>query len=224
MVRIMHNKWFSTVWEFNWRLTQLNWLVDDRLIWEVEKSIEDCHTRACHRRSAQAMGVTGRGRRWADGRGFNFATLSRCDEGSYQNKDLTTGVSPDPFLSPLPTLRLILALSSSGAEVSQILLRIYRELKPSVDWLEHTTYLAAKEFFQSALHRAGWLLRQSTMSITGASGSAAGYNLVKRLVNFFVKIMILLVYVNNMIDMFYLRDNICHVLLVSTMIFFMMII
>jgi hypothetical protein len=27
-----------------------------------------------------------------------------------------------------------------------------------------------------------------------------------------------------MIDMFYLRDNICHVLLVSTMIFFMMII
>jgi asparagine N-glycosylation enzyme membrane subunit Stt3 len=36
--------------------------------------------------------------------------------------------------------------------------------------------------------------------------------------------MILLASVNNMIDMFYLRDNTCHVLLVSTMIFFMMII
>jgi hypothetical protein len=36
--------------------------------------------------------------------------------------------------------------------------------------------------------------------------------------------MILLVCVNSMIDIFYLRDNICHVLLVSTIIFFMMII
>jgi hypothetical protein len=62
------------------------------------------------------------------------------------------------------------------------------------------------------------------MSITGASGSAAGYNLIKHLVNFFVKIMIWLVSVNSMIDMFYLRDNTCHILLVSTMIFFMMII
>jgi hypothetical protein len=69
----------------------------------------------------------------------------------------------------------------------------------------------------------GRLLRQSTISITGASGSAAGYNLVKHLVNFFVKIMILLVSVNSMIDMFYLRDNTYHVLLVSTIIFFMMI-
>jgi hypothetical protein len=42
----MHNKWFSTVREFNWRLTQFNWLVDDRLIWEVEEIIEHCHTRA----------------------------------------------------------------------------------------------------------------------------------------------------------------------------------
>jgi hypothetical protein len=58
------------------------------------------------------------------------------------------------------------------------------------------------------------------MSITGASGSAARYNLVKRLVNFFVEIMILLVCVNSMIDIFYLRDNTYHVLLVSTMIFF----
>jgi hypothetical protein len=78
--------------------------------------------------------------------------------------------------------------------------------------------------FQSALHQAGRLLRQSTMLITGASGLAAGYNLVKRLVNYFVKIMILLVCINSMINMFYLRDNFCHVLLVSTMIFFMMII
>jgi hypothetical protein len=62
------------------------------------------------------------------------------------------------------------------------------------------------------------------MSITGAFGSAAGYNLVKRLVNFFVKIMILVISVNSMIDMFYLRDNTCHVLLISTMIFFMIII
>jgi hypothetical protein len=62
------------------------------------------------------------------------------------------------------------------------------------------------------------------MSITGAFGSAAGYNLVKRLVNFFVKIMILLISVNNMIDIFYLRDNTCHVLLINTLIFFMMII
>jgi hypothetical protein len=62
------------------------------------------------------------------------------------------------------------------------------------------------------------------MSITGVSGLAVGYNLVKRLVNFFVKIMILLICVNSMIYMFYLRDNICHVLLVSTMIFFMIII
>jgi hypothetical protein len=62
------------------------------------------------------------------------------------------------------------------------------------------------------------------MLITGASGLAAGYNLVKRLVNYFVKIMILLVCINSMINMFYLRDNFCHVLLVSTMIFFMMII
>jgi hypothetical protein len=62
------------------------------------------------------------------------------------------------------------------------------------------------------------------MSITGASGSAAGYNLVKRLVNFFVKIMILLISVNSMIDIFYLRDNTYHVLLINTMIFCMMII
>jgi hypothetical protein len=62
------------------------------------------------------------------------------------------------------------------------------------------------------------------MSITGAFGSAAGYNLVKHLVNFFIKIMILMISVNSMIDMFYLRDNTCHVLLISTMIFFMMII
>jgi hypothetical protein len=62
------------------------------------------------------------------------------------------------------------------------------------------------------------------MSITGASSSAAGYNLIKRLINYFVKIIILLVCVNSMIDMFYLRHNFCHVLLVSTMIFFMMII
>jgi hypothetical protein len=285
MVQVMHNKWFHTVREFNWRLIQLNWLVDDRLIWEVEKNIEDCHMRT--RAAAARPGPWAWARRTAaSGRDFNFATLFLCDKRSYQNKGLIRGVSAGLFLSPLPTLRL-----SGSAEVSQLLLRIYRELKPSVDRLEHTTYPAVKEFFrsvscahtrwksrasgtfssrgftcsgqgwpsrfwgvpsvarllisvppcsrrcwwssssrrplhsfQSALYRAGRLLRQSTMSITGASGSAARYNLIKHLVNYFVKIMILLVCVNNMIDMFYLRDNICHVSLVSTMIFFMMII
>jgi hypothetical protein len=91
----------------------------------------------------------GRRRQRAGRRGFNFATLSRCDEGSYQNKGLMTGISSGSFLSPLPTLRLILALSSGAAEVSRLLPRIYRELKLSVDRLKHTTYPAAKEFFRS---------------------------------------------------------------------------
>jgi hypothetical protein len=46
-VWLMPIKWFSTVWVFNWRLTQLKWLICGRLPWEVEKKIDECHTRAC---------------------------------------------------------------------------------------------------------------------------------------------------------------------------------
>ena len=66
-----------------------------------------------------------------------------------------------------------------------------------------------------ALHRAGRLHQQSTMLLSGAFGSAAGY------ANFIVKIAIFTASVSSMIDMFYLRNSTCHALLFSTRFIFM---
>ena len=60
------------------------------------------------------------------------------------------------------------------------------------------------------------------MVFSGAFGSAAGYDFVKRLASFIVKITIFLVSVNSMIDMFYLSNITCHILLVCTKIIFLM--
>jgi len=54
------------------------------------------------------------------------------------------------------------------------------------------------------------------MSLSGASGSAAGY------ANFIVKIAILVASVNSRIDMLYLRNFTCHALLSSIRFIFMM--
>ena len=54
------------------------------------------------------------------------------------------------------------------------------------------------------------------MSLSGASGSAAGY------ANLILKITIFVISINTVIDMFYLRDSTCHALLVSTSFIFMM--
>ena len=48
------------------------------------------------------------------------------------------------------------------------------------------------------------------MSLSGASGSAAGY------ANLILKVAIFVISVNNVIDMLYLRVFTCHALLVST--------
>ena len=48
------------------------------------------------------------------------------------------------------------------------------------------------------------------MSLSGASGSAAGY------ANLIIKIAIFVISINTVIDMFYLRVFTCHALLVST--------
>ena len=62
----------------------------------------------------------------------------------------------------------------------------------------------------SALHRAGRLHQQSTMPLSGVSGSTAGYaNLIA-------------IFVISVIDILYLRDSTCHVLLVSTCFILMM--
>ena len=66
-----------------------------------------------------------------------------------------------------------------------------------------------------ALHRAGRLHQQSTMSLSGASGSAAGY------ANLIVKIAIFVVSLNSMINMCYLRNFTYHTLLFSTRFIFM---
>ena len=68
----------------------------------------------------------------------------------------------------------------------------------------------------SARHRAGRLHQQSTMSLLGASGSAAGY------ANLILKVSIFVISVNTVIDMLYLRVFTCHALLVSTSFMFMM--
>jgi len=68
----------------------------------------------------------------------------------------------------------------------------------------------------SARHRAGRLHQQSTMSLSGASGTAAGY------ADLILKIAIFVISVNTVIDMLYLRDSTCHALLVSTSFIFMM--
>ena len=67
-----------------------------------------------------------------------------------------------------------------------------------------------------ALHQAGRLHQQSTMSLSGASGSAAGY------ANLIVKIAIFVASVNSMIDMLYLRNSTCHALLFNTSFILMM--
>ena len=54
------------------------------------------------------------------------------------------------------------------------------------------------------------------MSLSGASGSAAGY------ANLVLKVAIFVISVNTMIDMLYLRVFTCHTLLVSTSFIFMM--
>ena len=54
------------------------------------------------------------------------------------------------------------------------------------------------------------------MSLSGASGSAAGY------ANLILKVAIFVISVNTVIDMLYLRDSTCHALLVSTSFIFMM--
>ena len=54
------------------------------------------------------------------------------------------------------------------------------------------------------------------MSLSGASGSAAGY------ANLILKVAIFVISVNNVIDMLYLRVFTCHALLVSTSFMFMM--
>ena len=54
------------------------------------------------------------------------------------------------------------------------------------------------------------------MSLSGASGSAAGY------ANLILKVAIFVISVNSMIDMLYLRISTCHALLVSTSFIFMM--
>jgi len=65
-----------------------------------------------------------------------------------------------------------------------------------------------------ALHQAGRLHQQSTMSLSGASGSAAGYaNLIVKIAIFVASIMI---------DMLYLRNPTYHALLFSTRFIFMM--
>jgi hypothetical protein len=61
------------------------------------------------------------------------------------------------------------------------------------------------------------------MAFPGASGSAAGYDFAKQLVIFILNISIFLISVNSMVDMFYLCNTTCHILLVCTeIIFFMM--
>ena len=54
------------------------------------------------------------------------------------------------------------------------------------------------------------------MSLSGASGSAAGY------ADLILKIAIFVISINTMIDMLYLRVFTCHALLVSTSFMFMM--
>jgi len=54
------------------------------------------------------------------------------------------------------------------------------------------------------------------MSLSGASGTAAGY------ADLILKIAIFVISVNTVIDMLYLRDSTCHALLVSTSFIFMM--
>jgi len=71
-------------------------------------------------------------------------------------------------------------------------------------------------FTATSLH-AGRLYQQSTMSLSGASGSAAGY------ANLIVKIAIFVVSLNSMINMCYLRNSTCYALLFSTRFKFMMI-
>jgi len=53
------------------------------------------------------------------------------------------------------------------------------------------------------------------MSLSGASGSAAGY------ANLVLKVAIFVISVNSIIDMLYLRNSTCHALLVSTSLMFM---
>ena len=53
------------------------------------------------------------------------------------------------------------------------------------------------------------------MSLSGASGSAAGY------ANLILKIVIFVISINTVIDMLYLRVFTCHALLVSTSLMFM---
>ena len=54
------------------------------------------------------------------------------------------------------------------------------------------------------------------MSLSGASGSAAGY------ANLIFKVATFVISVNTVIDMLYLRVSTCHALLVSTSLMFMM--
>ena len=54
------------------------------------------------------------------------------------------------------------------------------------------------------------------MSLSGASGSAAGY------ANLIIEIAIFVISINTVIDMLYLRVFTCHALLVSTSFMFMM--
>ena len=54
------------------------------------------------------------------------------------------------------------------------------------------------------------------MSLSGASGTAAGY------ADLILKIAIFVISVNTVIDMLYLRDSTCHASLVSTSFIFMM--
>ena len=61
------------------------------------------------------------------------------------------------------------------------------------------------------------------MSLNGASGSAAGYNFLKRLVVFVIQIISLLVSVNSMVDMLYFNGNCYHTLLVSAYTIYMML-
>ena len=53
------------------------------------------------------------------------------------------------------------------------------------------------------------------MSLSGASGTAAGY------ADLILKIAIFVISVNSIIDMLYLRNSTCHALLVSTSFMFM---
>jgi hypothetical protein len=139
MVRIMHIKWFSPVRYFNWRLTQLNWLVFDRLLWEVEVRIAGCHTRV---RRRPAVGVAGRRQR------TNVALILPLNfhhEGVTKIGDLDCR-SFSCNASPTPTC----ILASAGLLASSPLTCIYRELRLQLIFFRiHITYSAAWEFPRS---------------------------------------------------------------------------